>query len=321
MSVLNFKPTIWSKVILAALKKSLVYGSSAITNDDYEGEISGPGNSVRITQFGDPTITAYTPGSPIQYQALVDSAQDLLIDQAFQFAFEVDDVDKRQAAGDMQTYLEDRAAYKLADTADQFIANLYTGVANGNTLIGPSSTTTTSLTLGNYLLPQLYSPTSHPADFYTQVLLPLGVALDQANVPSNGRYCVMPSWCEALVRQTQAFVSVTDMQGDPSKVFTEGFIGRAGGFDLYKSNNAVEFDTNSGSQTPTGGSATSYQSAWAVQAGHPMAITYAEQITQTEALRLQTTFADAVRGLHVYGAKLVRPDAIAVAGVARPLGI
>jgi hypothetical protein len=321
MSVLNFKPTVWSKVILAALKKSLVYGSSAITNDDYEGEISGPGNSVRITQFGDPTVNDYTPGSPIQYQALQDSAQDMLIDQAKAFAFEIDDVDRRQAAGDMQSYLEDRAAYKLADIADQFIANLYTGVAASNILVGPSSTTTNSLTLGNYLLPQLYSPTTHPADFYTQVLLPLGVALDQANIPSNGRYCVMPSWCEALVRQTQAFVSVTDMQGDPSRVFTEGFIGRAGGFDLYKSNNAIQFDSTPGTQTPTGGSATSYQSASVVQAGHNMAITYGEQITQTEALRLQTTFADAVRGLHVYGAKLVRPDAIAVAGVARPLGI
>ena len=58
-----------------------------------------------------------------------------------------------------------------------------------------------------------------------------------------------------------------------------------------------------------------------MQAGHPMALTYGEQIVQTEALRLQTTFADGVRGLHVYGAKLVRPDAIAVAGVVRPAGL
>lgn len=321
MSVLNFKPEIWSKVILAALKKNLVFGSASITNDDYEGEISGPGNSVHITQFGDPAISDYTPGSSLTYQALDDAAQELLIDQAKSFSFAVDDVDRRQAAGDMQAYLEDRASYKLADVADQYVAGLYTGVANGNVLIGPSSTTTTSLTLGNYLLPQLYNPSTHPADFYVQVLLPLSVALDQANVPRNGRYCVMPPWCEALVRQTQAFVSVTDMQGDPSKVFTEGYIGRAGGFDLFTSNNCVEFDPNPGTQTPTGGSATSYQNAWAVQAGHSMAITFAEQITQTEALRLQTTFADGVRGLHVYGAKLVRPDCIAVAGVARPLGI
>lgn len=303
MSVLNFKPMVWSKVILAALKKSLVYGSSAITNDDYEGEISGPGNSVRITQFGDPTITAYTPGSAIQYQALQDSAQDLLIDQAFSFSFEIDDVDRRQAAGDMQSYLEDRAAYALANVADQFIASLYTGVASQNILGG-------SLTSGSYLTPQPFgSATTNPADFYTKVLIPLGVLLDEANIPKAGRYCVMPPWAEALVRQTLGFVAVTDMQGDPSKVFTTGMIGRVAGFDIYTSNNAVEFDTTTGN------------GVWAVQAGHPMAITFGEQITQTEALRLQTTFADAVRGLHVYGAKLVRPDAIAVAGVQRPNGI
>lgn len=308
VSVLNFKPTVWSKVILAALKKSLVFGSSALTNDDYEGEISGPGNSVRITQFGDPTISAYTPGSPIAYQALQDSAQDLLIDQAFSFSFEIDDVDRRQAAGDMQAYLEDRAAYALANVADQFIAGLYTGCASANQLNQSLSSS------ANYLLPQPFSSaTSHPADFYTQVLIPLGVLLDQANIPKNNRYCVMPPWAEALVRQTLGFVAVTDMQGDPSQVFTTGMIGRVAGFDIYTSNNCVEFDTT----YSTNGA----QGAYVVQAGHPMAITYAEQITQTEALRLQTTFADAVRGLHVYGAKLVRPDAIAVAGVARPAGI
>lgn len=322
MSVLNFKPAIWSKVILAALKKDLVFGSSQVTNDDYEGEISGPGNSVKITQFGDPTISDYTPGGTILYQALEDAGQELLIDQSKSFSFAVDDVDKRQAAGDMQAYLEDRASYGLANVADQFIANLYTGVAAANVLVGPSNTTTTSLTLGNYLLPQPFaSATSHPADFYTQVLLPLSVTLDEANVPTNGRYCIVPPWADALVRQTLGFVSVTDMQGDPSKAFATGMIGQVAGFNIMKTNNAVKFDSTPGQQTPTGGSATSYQSAYVVQAGHSMALTFGEQIVQTEALRLQTTFADGVRGLHVYGAKLVRPDCIAVAGVARPLGI
>lgn len=322
MSVLNFKPAIWSKVILAALKKDLVFGSSQVTNDDYEGEISGPGNSVKITQFGDPTISDYTPGASLTYQALEDAGQELLIDQAKSFSFAVDDVDKRQAAGDMQAYLEDRASYGLANVADTFLANMYTGVAAANVLVGPSSTTTTSLTLGNYLLPQTFaSATSHPADFYTQVLLPLSVTLDEANVPTAGRYCIVPPWADALVRQTLGFIAVTDMQGDPSKVFTTGMIGQVGGFNIMKTNNAVKFDSTPGTQTPTGGSATLYQSAYAVQAGHSMALTFGEQIVQTEALRLQTTFADGVRGLHVYGAKLVRPDCIAVAGVARPIGI
>jgi len=294
MSVLAFKPEIWSKVILAALQKNLVFGGPGIVNNDYEGEISGPGNVVHITQFGDPVITSYTPNSTLTYQALNDAGLDLNIDQAYSFSFSVDDVDRRQAAGDMQSYLEERASYKLADNADQYIAGLYTGVASGNT-VGTS---------GSPKTPAVYSSTT-PADFYQQVLLPLKVQLSQANIPMQGRYVVVPPWAEALLEQTQAFIAITDMQGQPSEVFTTGMIGRAAGFDIYVSNNAVNY---SGSN-------------WIVQAGHPMALTYAEQIVQTEALRLQTTFADGVRGLHVFGAKLVRPDAIAVAYVTRPAGI
>lgn len=294
VSVLAFKPEVWSKVILAALQKNLVFGGPGVVNNDYEGEISGPGNVVHITQFGDPVITSYTPNSTLTYQALNDAGLDLNIDQAYSFSFSVDDVDRRQAAGDMQSYLEERASYKLADTADQYIAGLYTGVSASNQ-VGSS---------GSPIAPAVYS-SSTPADFYQKVLLPLKVQLSQANIPMAGRYVVVPPWAEALLEQTQAFIAITDMQGQASEVFQTGMIGRAAGFDIYVSNNAVNY---SGSN-------------WIVQAGHPMAITYAEQIVQTEALRLQTTFADGVRGLHVFGAKLVRPDAIAVAYVTRPAGI
>jgi hypothetical protein len=282
------------------LQKNLVFGGPGVVNNDYEGEISGPGNVVHITQFGDPSITAYTPNSTITYQTLNDAGLDLNIDQAYSFSFSVDDVDRRQAAGDMQSYLEERASYKLADNADQYIAGLYTGVASQNIV-------SNSLTSGSYLTPAVYA-TATPADFYQKVLLPLKVKLSQANIPMQGRYVVVPPWAEALLEQTVAFIAITDMKGEASQVFQTGMIGRAAGFDIYTSNNSVEFDT-------TG------NGTWAVMAGHPMALTYAEQIVQTEALRLQTTFADGVRGLHVFGAKLVRPDAIAVAGVTRPSGI
>lgn len=250
-------------------------------------------------------ISAYSPNETIQYQELDDAGQELLIDQRFYFGFTIDDVDKRQAAGDMQSYLEDRAAYKLADTADSFIAGLYTGVAQANILLGADAATS-SLIAANELAPAVYGgASSAPADFYLKVVLPLKVRLDEAYVPKQGRYLIVPPWAEALLEQTQAFVSVaTPAQ---QEVFAEGMIGRVAGFDVYVSNNSVQFDVSN--------------NGWVVQAGHPMALTFAEQIVQTEALRLQTTFADAVRGLHVYGAKLVRPDHIAVAGVKRPATI
>src|ERR1700756_5142079 len=155
MSVLAFKPEIWSKVILAALQKNLVFGGPGVVNNDYEGEISGPRNVVHITQFGDPVITTYTPGATLTYQPLSDAGLDLNIDQAKSFSFVVDDVDRRQAAGDMQSYLEERASYRLADVADQYIASLYTGVSASN-VVGSS---------GSPITPALYSST-HPADFY-----------------------------------------------------------------------------------------------------------------------------------------------------------
>ena len=217
-----------------------------------------------------------------------DAGQELLIDQRKYFGFTIDDVDKRQAAGDMQTYLETRAAYKMADAADQFIAGKYTGVATGNVL---GST-------GSPLTPLPYAgATSHPADFFVQVLEPLKVLLDQNNVPDDERYITLPPWAMSLISQTQAFVSVTDMAGDPSQTFQRGFEGQVSGFNVMKSNNVP--------QPIAGGAGTG---VWAIQAGHPMAITYGEQIAETEALRLQNTFADGVRALHVYGAKLVRPD-------------
>lgn len=299
-------------MILAAEKKALVFGGPGIVNDDYEGEISGPGTTVHITQFADPIISAYSPNETITYQELDDAGQELLIDQRYYFGFTVDDVDKRQAAGDMQAYLEDRAAYKLADTADQFIAGLYTGCAYANILettgnnVVATGSGSSSVTTGNCITVDVYGGSNtNPADFYLKVLLPLKVKLDEAYVPQDGRYVVVPPWSMAMLEQTQAFMSVaTPAQ---QEVQQNGRVGRIANFDVYVSNNSIECDTTS--------------NGWVVQAGHPMAITFAEQIVQTEALRLQTTFADAVRGLHVYGAKLVRPDHIAVAGVLRPAGI
>jgi hypothetical protein len=301
ISVLNFKPSIWSRVILAALQKKLVYGSPMVVNNDYDGEISGPGNNVHITQFGDPTISAYTIGGTLAYQALIDAGMQLQINQAYSFSFAIDDVDRRQAAGDMQAYLEGRAAYQLANTADTYIAGLYTAIGSANT-IGTTGAPLTPLPYGG--------STSDPADAYIKVLEPLKVILDQNNVPDEDRYVTCPPWFVSLISQTQAFVSVTDMQGDASQTFQRGFMGQASGFNILKTNNAP--------QPVAGGAGTG---VWAIQAGHPMSTTYGEQITETEALRLQTSFADAVRGLHIYGALMTRPDTCALAYVQRPTGI
>lgn len=272
MSILRFRPEIWSAVLLSALRKTLVFGQPAVVNRDYEGDISQMGDIVHISNIGDPTISTYTAGTTLSYEDLNDAGQTMPIDQAQSFAFKVDDIDRRQARGDVVSEAMSRAAYKLADTVDQYVAGLYTGVDSANAI------STTSITTGDLA--------------YTG-LVNLWLKLSVANVPMANRYVIVPPWFYALLLQNDKFV--TWQQSGSTDGLRNAIVGRAAGFDVYISNNCVNVTGDD----------------FIVQAGTPMAISFADQITETEALRLQSTFADAVRGLHVYGAKLIRSNAIA----------
>lgn len=280
MSINNFKPEIWSALMLEALRNALVYAQPQIVNSDYEGEISSQGQSVHITTVGDPTIFDYDPGDTINYEDIETSGTDLVIDQGKGFAFKIDDVDKVQALMNPMTKMAQNAAYGLRDKADAYVASLYTGVASAN-VVGSTG-----------------APIDiHTAytDAYSKVLVPLRTKMNRANVPKEGRYVVAsPEFTGAMLNDDR-FVKV-DASGTEQGL-RNGIVGRAAGFDVLESNNTPN---------PTG-------DTQVIQAGYPGAITYADQILETEALRLQSTIADAIRGLHVYGAKLLRPTGIAVA--------
>src|SRR5213595_3544098 len=155
MSILNFKPEIWSANLLVALRKELVYG--AFINRDYEGEISEAGDTVRITSIGRPSINNYVPNSTsIVPEQVNDSQRTLVVDQSKYYAFAVDDIDARQAKGNVIPQSMNEAAYGLADVMDQFIASFYTGIQTANQL---GSITVNSATT--------------PTDVYDKVLVPL----------------------------------------------------------------------------------------------------------------------------------------------------
>jgi hypothetical protein len=281
LSINNFKPEIWSAQLLDALENSLVYAQPQLVNRDYEGEISTQGQSVHITTIGDPTIFDYDKTSTLNYEEVETAGTDLIIDQAKAFAFRLDDVDKAQALLNPMTKMAQNAAYGLRDKADAFVANLYTGVAAGNTVASTGAPQSLSTAI----------------DAYDKVLVPLRTKLNRSNVPTQGRYIVgSPEFTGQLLKDDR-FVRVDASGSDQG--LRNGMVGRAAGFDILESNNTPN---------PTG-------SVQVIQAGYPGAITYAEQILETEALRLQNTIADAIRGLHVYGAKLLRPTGIAVAFV------
>ena len=270
---ISFIPEVWSAKMLVSLKKALVYAGPGVVNRDYEGEIKGQGDTVRIRSMGRPTIGTYTKNSTtITPETLTDAQRALYIDQSKYFAFELDDIDAAQSTGgELESSLQE-AVYGLRDVADQYVAALYTGAQAANQL-GTVSVTTAALA-------------------YTQ-LRKLKVKLDEANVPMEGRYCVVPPWYEGLLLEEDKFVRV-DASGT-SEGLRNGQIGRALGFNVLASNNAPLVSGDD----------------YAVIAGHPSAISFAEQIASIETYRPESAFSDALKGLHVYGAKLVRPDAIA----------
>lgn len=273
----NFIPKVWSAKILVALLKFHIFGSPAVVNRDYEGEIQDKGNSVKINAVGDITIKDYDKNTEIDSaENLNDAGQELLIDQAKYFNFKVDDIDKVQTNANVMGEAMSRAGYGLRDKVDIFIASNHILVPAAN-FVG---------TDGAPIVPTKDDAYDHLVDLNTK--------LDEANVPAEGRFAIVPPWFEGLLLKDSRFIAAGTAKTDD--VIRNGMIGRAAGFDIYKSNNTPN---NNGTQ-------------YKVIAGHPMAYSFAEQIVKTEAYRPEKSFADGVKGLHVYGGRLVRPYAWAV---------
>lgn len=276
MSIQRFRPEIWSARLLVALRQNLVY--SAFINRDYEGEIADAGDTVRITSIGRPTISNYVPNSTtITPEQVNDSQRTLVVDQSKYFAFAVDDVDARQAKGNVIPQAMDEAAFALANTVDLYLASFYTSIHTANQVGAVSITASTGAN-----------------DMYDKVLVPLKVRLDQANVATQGRTVAISPLAHSLLLRDTRFVA--NAANNISSALVTGMVGQAAGFDIVVSN-----------QTPTTGSDS------VVIAGNNRALTFAEQINKVEAYRPQSSFSDAVKGLALYGAKVVRPDSLASA--------
>ena len=268
MAITNMLPSIWSARILAKLEKALVFGQPGVVNRDYEGDIRADGDRVHIHSFNDLTVAAYTKNSTtISYEQLTDTRVTLLIDQAKYFAFKVDDIDTAQMRPKLIDAASDRAAYQLAEDADSYVASLYSGASTSN----PDNTIETS----QFTATNVY-----------QKFVDLSVLMDQVNLPADGRYVVVPPWVKGLLLQNSSFVTAAK----PDAVLN-GEIGQIAGIRILVSNNVKTTGTSP---------VVSH-----MMAGHPSGLAYAEQIVNVEGLRLEGSFADAVRGLHLYGARVL----------------
>lgn len=281
MAISAFKPEVWNANLLVALEKSLVYAAPGVVNREYEGDIANYGDTVHITSLADPTVGTYTPHTDITIEDVDDSDATLLIDQAKYFAFEVDDVEKRQAfnGGKILTEQARKAAYKLRDVADQYVAGLMAAGVDA----------------GNLVAEQTLAAATDAYD----LLVDLGTILDEDNVPDSGRWAVVTPAFYGLLLKDDRFVSSGDAQAAATRA--NGMVGEAAGFSIRKSNNA-----------PNGPGAGAGK---LVIAGYSGAVTYAEQINKTEAARKEKGFADIVKGLHLYGSKVVRATGLAAADV------
>jgi hypothetical protein len=279
MAVSNFIPELWTAKILVALRKKAVAGN--LVNRDYEGEIRRAGDTVNITSINDVTIGNYTKHTDITWEDIDDATRALVIDQQKYFAFELDDIERAQAVngGAVLNQALDNATYQLRDVADSFLlAAMNTAVQGTANDLGTVAIHTTAKNLYDSFVD-------------------LAVTLDVDNVPEEGRFAIVSPALHGRLLKLDEFITPGDQAGPAAR--TNGYIGSIAGLDLYKSNNLPAVTD----ALATGGIAI---------AGHSMATTFAEQITKVEAVRLQDRFADGVKGLHVYGAKVVRPTALAV---------
>jgi hypothetical protein len=350
MAFTHFIPEVWDASLLTILDKSLVYAGAPCANRDYEGDISAFGDTVHINSIADPTISDYTKNTDLaDPEVLTDDEQLLVIDQQKSFNFYIDDIDKAQVrnAGGVWDEATRRAGFGLRDKADQFAAGLLAaGAGNGLGVVDASSTAT---------------------NVYDNVLVPASVKLDEANVPEEMRWIVLPPAVYGKLQLDDRFIKQNE---SGTAALHNGQVGNAAGFQIFKSNNApvsashVVSDAtgSSGSKTLTSASGSfrgsdvglaptgtnlgtntvitavsldgttatvSVANSGAVSsavtvpaganklviAGTSIGFSFAQQILETRAYSPEKRFGDALKGLHVYGAKVVRPEALVTASV------
>ena len=269
---MNFIPEVFSKLLQAKFYSSSVL--PAISNTDYEGEISGQGDKVHVRTV--PTVTINDYEGSVTNQNLTTDTVTLNIDTAKYYSFKVDDVLAAQADINM---LEEASA----DAAEQMRIAVETDVlssvvSDAGTSLTPSAAVTKENILGS--------------------ILEMSTQLDEDNIPEEGRFIVLSPAQISLLKQSE--LRQAYLTGDSTSPLRNGKVGTVDRFTVYQSNLLY---------TPTTGDDSGKTH---VLAGHSKGITFASQFTNTETVRLTDTFGDAVRGLKVYGSKVINPDCLVV---------
>ena len=337
----NFSPVIYSKQVQMEFRKSAV--CEAITNSDYFGEIANAGDSVRIIKEPEISVLAYTRGTAIATQNLTDVDFTLTVDKSNYFAFKLDDIEEQQTHINWLSMASNRAAYRLADQFDQDVLGYLSGfkqaanhenasalntTSHGDKAVASAGTdellTSMKLSKGSFGNITTSSAGDHSIPLAARLpgatALPTGTAspamvvarmkrlMDQQQVDSQGRWlCVDSVFMELLADEDSRMLNADF--GESGALRNGLTLKNFHGFRLYTSNNLPAVGTGSG----TSGSANQNTNFGVIVAGHDSAVATAEQINKTETYRDPDSFADVVRGMHVYGAKILRPEALVTA--------
>lgn len=331
-----FSPVIYSKKAQLAFRKSSVV--QAITNTEYFGEIASFGDSVKIIKEPEVQIRPYARGKIIQPQDLTDEDFTMVIDQANEFAFALEDIEQAHSHINWMSLATDRAGYKLRDQFDSEVLGYLTGFkqsvignpadtarvaadipgtkavssAGADELLASNKLNRASfITSGGDnsvpVAPRFPGQQTKPTDLVSPltILARMSRNLDLQNVDQAGRWLVIdPVFAEMLKDEDSRLFNADYSEKGGLR---NGQIGKQiHGFTIYMSNSLPRVGTGP-TTVGTTGQNTNYG---LIVAGHSSAVASAENLTKTETFRSQETFADVVRGLHVYGRKILRPEAL-----------
>ena len=263
---------------------------AAISNTDYEGEIKNMGDTVNIRTSPEITIRDYVKGQTLTVETPDKPKLQLLIDKGEYFACVEDDLDQVQTDINLMDTWSKDASEKMKIKIDQRVLvdmlpdvsaqnkGASAGRISGNINMGVASTPRA-----------LGGSTTEVINF----IVDTGTVLDEANCPESDRFMIIPAAMAGLIKKSE--LRDASISGDSQSISRNGRIGQIDRFTLYVSHNL----NKSGSE-------------YSIIAGNKMGFTFASQMTEMETIRSEHTFGDIIRGLQVYGYKVVKPEALAV---------
>ena len=302
----NFAPSIFSQKVLKFFRRASV--AEDITNTDYTGEIENFGDTVNIIKEPTLTVSAYQRGSVVNPQDLADDQVTMTVDQANAFAFKIDDIEERHSHVNFEALATSSGAFALKR---KFDANILQAMSDGAGIAGADDASLSGgLTTTNSALGTASAPINVEADDAgINLMLLMARVLDDQSVPEENRWFVAPPIFYEKMFQAGNKMAEVQVTGDASSNLRNGLAtpGTLAGFRCYKS---TALNSTAGTDQVTLSGVATDASENVIMAGHISSTSTASHIAKTEVVRSTESFSDVVRGLHVFGRKVLRPESI-----------